>query len=49
MPDGAIIDFFTAFIENRSTTQRVYSLSVEPTAGFNALLIGLSTLKAQWL
>ncbi len=40
LPDGAIINFYTAFIENRSTIQGVYSLRLAPVAGFATDLIG---------
>ncbi len=40
LPDGGIINFYTAFIENRSTIQAVYTLRVTPFAGFKAELIG---------
>jgi cytochrome c oxidase accessory protein FixG len=40
LADGALVNYYTAYLENRSTTAAVYSLSLEPVAGHQVALIG---------
>ncbi|MEI6208949.1 MAG: 4Fe-4S dicluster domain-containing protein [Desulfuromonadales bacterium] len=40
LPEGAVINFYTVFIENRSTAPATFSISVVPVAGFRVELIG---------
>ncbi len=40
LPEGAVINFFTAFVENRSVTPGTFTLSVAPVNGFRTELIG---------
>jgi cytochrome c oxidase accessory protein FixG len=40
LADGALVNYFTAYLENRSTTAAVYSLSLEPVPGYRAELVG---------
>jgi cytochrome c oxidase accessory protein FixG len=40
LPEGAVINFFSAFIENRAVTSGTFTLSVAPASGFRTELIG---------
>jgi polyferredoxin len=40
LPDGAVINFYSAYIENRSITSGSFSLTIAPLARFKTELIG---------
>ena len=40
MPDGAVINFYTAYLENRSRTAAVYDITVGAVAGCRVELLG---------
>jgi len=40
LPEGAVINFYSAYIENRTITSGIFALSIAPVAGFRAELIG---------
>lgn len=40
LPEGAVINFYAVFIENRSVSPGTFALSVAPAAGFRTELIG---------
>jgi cytochrome c oxidase accessory protein FixG len=40
LADGAVVNYYTAYLENRSTTPASYAIALEPVAGCRAELIG---------
>ncbi|MEI6305342.1 MAG: 4Fe-4S dicluster domain-containing protein [Deltaproteobacteria bacterium] len=40
MPDGALVNFYNAYIENRSRKSGSYELSLEPPDGYRVYLLG---------
>ena len=40
LAEGAIVNFFTAYLENRAAAAATFTLSVSPIAGFKVELIG---------
>ena len=40
MADGSVVNFFSAYLENRSTRPAIFSLDVAPESGYSMTLIG---------
>jgi polyferredoxin len=40
MPDGSVVNFYTAYLENRSKSQAKFTLAVAPESGCSVTLIG---------
>jgi cytochrome c oxidase accessory protein FixG len=47
LPEGSVVNFYSAYLENRATIPAAFDLAILPVAGFKAEILG--PVKAVWL